>query len=288
MKLLNATKQRQWIKPFLTLVCLFALSYSLPDKTVDPWNIFNPKKMSTMVLALTFIQFAGALLLQLLGTRVGAILTGFLGGLISSTATVATLAKKSKTSIHKKNTTSEILIFLAATIAMLAEGISILLFGSKNLDAAILIVFLGPTMAASILIFLNTKKSSEKTLRPQEDRFDLLPILKLSAFIVAILSISKILQTFLGKSGLLVFTFVVSLFEIHGSFIANIQLHDAGAFDSRMLGNLVAVSIAASCLSKLFLIHTLGSVYLKVQARKLTFYLLIALAASWLVFNWVG
>ncbi len=241
-----------------------------------------------MVFALTLIQFAGSLMLQLLGPRMGAVLAGFFGGLVSSTAMTASLAKQSKLDRHKKRTVSETLTFLAATLAMLVEGAVILAFGTQDAHAKILIVLFGPALACTFFIFAHARSPlGNHQKQTDKGQFDLLPIFKLSIFIIAILSASKVLQYWLGKSGLLVLTFIVSLFEIHGSFIANTQLHDSGAFDARMLGNLAAISVAASYLSKWFLIYTLGSSELKAQANKYSIYLFGSLVLSWLVFSWL-
>ncbi len=91
------------------------------------------------------------------------------------------------------------------------------------------------------------------------------------------------MQNIFGQSGLLILTFLVSLFEIHGSVIANVQLHDSGAINVGFLRGLLVISVAASYLSKLFLLYTLGSRPLRAQAAKGTGLLFLSLIASWLV-----
>lgn len=258
----------------------------LPNGTVDPWKLFNPKKMVTIVFALTLIQYLGVVLHQLLGTRVGAILTGFFGGFVSSTATIATLAKKTKLDPNQKTSDLLILSFLSATTAMLIEGVAIVLFGTSQVNHSILIVFLIPILLSLILIYLKARKIPHRNMEPEENRINLLPILKLSVFIFIILILSKILQNIAGQSGLIVLTFIVSLFEIHGSFIANIQLQDSGSLDPMMLGNLIATSILASFCSKLFLIFTLGSASFKKLATKYTIILFASLILSWFLYRW--
>jgi hypothetical protein len=76
---------------------------------------------------------------------------------------------------------------------------------------------------------------------------------------------------------------LVSLFEIHGSVISNVQLHELGGISEFFLSSLLAVSVIASYLSKLFLIWTLGSVPLRSIAIKCTFFLFSTLAISWVI-----
>jgi len=275
---------KKWGKPAVTLLVMLAASWLFPDGTVDPWHVFNPKKMLGIIFALTLIQYGGSVIFELAGARIGAVLTGFFGGLVSSTATTAALAKMSNVPPQNRNSNTEVLIFLAATIAMHVEGVLILLLGAKDAHFSILLIFLGPAFAACILVFRKSKNPNEYPVELEKNQFAILPTIKLSIFIITILALSKVLQHFLGRSGLLLLTFIVSLFEIHGSFIANLQLHDAGAFDARMLGNLATLSIAASYFSKLFLVFTLGSADLKAQVGMYTGFLFLALFGSWLLF----
>lgn len=279
MKLFNA----KWIKPFFTSLTLLVLVLVLPNSPIDPWNLLNLKKVATMIFALAIIQLLGSTIAHLVGSKAGSILTGFLGGLISSTATTASLARQSKISTHDM-TAFEIVTFLSATGAMLVEGISLLLVGTDEIHPSLFLIFLGPISATLIMIFLQSRKLTNRVLDVEQNSFKILPILKLAAFIVSILVLSKVLQNSFGQKGLSILTFLVSLFEIHGSVIANIQMHDAGVFDVRTLGNLLAISIIASYLSKLFLIYTLGKSELWTRALKPTSILFLSLSLSWTLF----
>jgi uncharacterized membrane protein (DUF4010 family) len=262
------------------------LTWLAPVAPIDPWNLLSPKKIATMILALALIQAFGSVLAQYLGTRTGAILTGFLSGLISSTATTASLAKKSK--VNLGHGSGEVLIFLSATGAMLFEGIALVMAGTADVHLSNLVVFIGPIIATIGMIVLEYRAHKDRSETLDNSTFQILPILKLSFFIVAILSISKICQNLFGQNGLLVLTSLVSLFEIHGSVIANVQLHESGAVTVNFLCSLLALSIIASYLSKLFLIATLGSAKLRSQTVKRTLVLFCSLAISWMLAINVG
>jgi uncharacterized membrane protein (DUF4010 family) len=269
------------------LLVLVALTLVLPSSPVDPWNLFSPKKIATMIFALASIQVMGSVIGHFLGVKTGSILTGFLGGLISSTATTASLARQSKLSTTDTGRVESI-IFLSATGAMHFEGALMLLVGASEIHPSLFILFLGPMFATTVMITLQTRKLTDQSSAIEQGTFKILPILKLSAFIISILILSKLLQKFFGQNGLLVLTFLVSLFEIHGSVIANIQLHDAGAFDVQMLGVLLTLSIVASYVSKLGLIYILGRSELKTRVLKRTAILFLSLGASWGVFYFLN
>lgn len=273
---------KQWIKPGATLTISGILVWFAPSTAVDPWNLIVPQKIATLIFALIFIQIFGLFMIRVLGLKAGSMFTGFFGGLVSSTATTASVAKKSK---FKNNsaTSSEIVIFLSATFAMLIEALVLVWTGALFLKWQVLLLFLGPLISTIVMIFLFSKKINQNFSKSDEIPFQVLPIIKLSLFIISILLLSKFLQNSVGHYGLFVLTFLVSLFEIHGSVIANIQLYESGKVSSQTLTTLLTLSILASYMSKLFLISSLGSRDFRSNAIKCTLILFLSLGFSFLL-----
>ncbi|MBX2995331.1 MAG: DUF4010 domain-containing protein [Bdellovibrionaceae bacterium] len=271
---------QSWLKPGLILSVLALLTWLAPASPLDPWNLLSPQKIATMILALAVIQAFGAGMVQYLGARTGSLVTGFFGGLISSTATIASLAKKSKAATISGS--GEMLTFLSATGAMLIEGLALVATGTTDLRLSNLVIFIGPLLATAWMIVIEFRAHDDRRSSSTQSTFQILPVLKLALLIVVILSASQIFQRIFGQNGLLVLTSLVSLFEIHGSVIANVQMHEAGLVSAQFLCSLLAVSIVASYLSKIFLITTLGSARLRSQALWRTFYLFCSLGISWL------
>ncbi len=266
---------------FLTLAIMALLVWYLPSTKIDPWNLLNLKKIATMIFALAFIQIFSSAISRILNARAGALLTGFLGGLVSSTATTAALAKKSKTS-NTSDQQIEILVFLSATAAMLIEGCVFVLSSDTHLRS-ISILFLGPLLATGIMIYLYSRNLNIEISETKEISFKIMPILKLTIFIVSIILLSKLLQNLFGKNGIMILTFLVSLFEIHGSIIANVQLAENGVFTIEHLSILLAISIVASYVSKIFLVSALGSKDLRKKSIQSTFFIFLSLLVSWMV-----
>ncbi|OQX74119.1 MAG: hypothetical protein B6D59_03570 [Campylobacteraceae bacterium 4484_4] len=77
----------------LFLLITFVVLPLLPDRTIDPWHVFNPYQTWLMVVLVAGISFVGYIAIKILGTRRGVYLTGIFGGLISSTAVSITLSK---------------------------------------------------------------------------------------------------------------------------------------------------------------------------------------------------
>lgn len=74
-------------------VITFVILPVLPREPVDPWGLFDLRRVWLMVVLISAIGFANYVLLRVYGAR-GVSYTGFLGGLVNSTATVAEMAIK--------------------------------------------------------------------------------------------------------------------------------------------------------------------------------------------------
>jgi uncharacterized membrane protein (DUF4010 family) len=68
----------------------------LPDRTFGPYDVLNPRDVWLMVVLVVGVSLAGYLAQRLLGSHVGAVAAGLLGGLVSSTATTIGFSRRTK------------------------------------------------------------------------------------------------------------------------------------------------------------------------------------------------
>jgi uncharacterized membrane protein (DUF4010 family) len=90
----------------------------LPDVDVGPYNSLNPRELWFMVVLIVGISLVGYVAFRILGPRKGALLAGILGGIISSTATTASYARRSAT-VTELVPSAALVICIASTIAFL-------------------------------------------------------------------------------------------------------------------------------------------------------------------------
>lgn len=88
----------------------------LPNETYDPFEVLNPHEIWLMVVLVVGISLGGYISYKFLGHRAGVILSGLLGGLISSTATTASYSRRSAE--------QPALLPTAATVICLSTGVS--------------------------------------------------------------------------------------------------------------------------------------------------------------------
>lgn len=68
----------------------------LPDRAYGPYDVLNPRQVWWMVVLIVAISLAGYVGAKLVGPRAGTWLSGALGGLVSSTATTVTFARRTR------------------------------------------------------------------------------------------------------------------------------------------------------------------------------------------------
>lgn len=78
------------------LIATFIVLPLLPNRTLDPLDALNPRQLWTFVILIAALSEVGYIAVRALGETRGTTLTGFFGGLASSTAVTLSFSRKSK------------------------------------------------------------------------------------------------------------------------------------------------------------------------------------------------
>lgn len=90
----------------------------LPDKTFGPLDVLNPRNIWLMITLIVGISVVGYFIYKFVGKKVGIISNGILGGLISSTATTVSYARKTK-ELKTINKLAAFVITAASAVALM-------------------------------------------------------------------------------------------------------------------------------------------------------------------------
>ena len=91
----TALARHEQVSVLQFLVASFIVLPLLPDRGFGPYEVLNPRNVWLMVILIAGIGLASHVALRVAGERHGTILTGILGGLVSSTATTVLYARRS-------------------------------------------------------------------------------------------------------------------------------------------------------------------------------------------------
>ena len=88
---------REDLTSAMQLLIVFAIMPPLlPARTLDPWGVLSPQKVGWMVALIAAVDFLGYALNRVLGSRRGAVLTGLVGGMVSSTVVTVAMSRQAK------------------------------------------------------------------------------------------------------------------------------------------------------------------------------------------------
>ncbi len=206
----------------ILVMTLLVLSF-LPDKTIDPWGLFNPRRFGMIVLFVSFIQFGGYIAIRVFGQNFGMPLLGFFGGIASSVAVFASLPEISR---RNPNLTRSIVVAAVfAQIGTLVELLIIIGFLAPDIFENVLwpvaaMVLLG----CSSLILVMKGNQTRELIELPKNPLNLRRVIRLSIFILGMIILAALASRFFSTDAVGIVTFISAFFELHSASIANATL----------------------------------------------------------------
>ena len=189
----------------------------LPHQIITEYIPVSPFKFWLVVVVVSALSYLSYLLRKFIFPKNGMLITGFLGGLYSSTATTVVLARKSKDPDTALNQASASII-LATGMMFLRIYILILIFNLKLAKILILpfLILIAVTLVVSWLIFKfeKTGKNTEVSVAKHKNPLEFKTALLFAFLFVLFSVITKYVLQFYGTKGLNVLSFLVGVTDI--------------------------------------------------------------------------
>ncbi|WP_339701965.1 DUF4010 domain-containing protein [uncultured Marixanthomonas sp.] len=232
----------------------------LPDETFGPLDVLNPKNIWLMVTLIVGISVLGYFIYKWLGQKVGMISNGILGGIISSTATTVSYAKKAKNGASGGKL-SAFVIFLAVTVSLVRVIIEIGVIIPGKLPEIILpfvVLFLFMIgLSIGVFYMINQDRSNEKMPEPKN------PAQFKSALIFGVLyGIILLMVAFtekeFGNSGLYIVSIIGGLANKDAITLSLSQLIKGGV-EVSMGWRLIMTAVLSNLFFKIIIASILGN-----------------------------
>lgn len=135
----------------------------LPDTEFGPYRVLNPREVWWMVVLIVGIGLAGYVSYRIFGGRSGILLNGILGGLVSSTATTVSYARRVRQSPQAASL-SAIIIVIASTIAAGRVIVEVAIVAPRVLPAVVLplAAFLALMVIASLVMIWSVHRDGDE------------------------------------------------------------------------------------------------------------------------------
>ena len=215
-----------------------------------PFDVLNPFKIWLMVVFISGISFLGYIAIKIVGPEQGIGLTGFLGGLVSSTAVTLSFSQRSK--IDKALGKPLALAITVAWTVMFPR----ILIEVGVLNRELLAVVWVPIVAAGIagLIYcvylLLSQKPVEKGDVAVSNPFDLEAAIKFGLLYGIVLLVSRAGQYYLGDTGLFLSSIIAGIADVDAITLSVTELATTGGLQIDTASRAIVVAAMTNTLVK--------------------------------------
>ena len=261
----------------LLAILAFVVYPVLPSGTVDRWDLIDPRAAWVSVVLIAALGFVNYILLNLYGAR-GIEFTGFLGGLVNSTATVTELATRVREGNGELGEVAYRGIVLSTAAMLVRNGLILGLLAPEAFASASapLALMLAGTVAAALwdrrrLWLPNASEASPPGMADEtpskrvtgsalvvSSPFSLASALKFGAIFLALQIAATLAERFLGEGGLYVFSAAGGIVSSASTVASAANLATAGSLTARVAGHSAIIATVASELVDLPLIAVSG------------------------------
>jgi uncharacterized membrane protein (DUF4010 family) len=228
-------------------VLTFIVLPILPDQNYGPYHAFNPHQAWLMVVLISGLSLAGYTALHLVGTRYGAPLLGFFGGLVSSTATTLIYSKHGKSSPALANLAALVIVIASMVVLLrLLVVSSILAFGALP---GLVPVYAGGLIAgliASIYAWKQTSKGQELLVPETSNPAELHTAIGFGLLYVVVLVGSAWMSDLAGSHGLYAVALISGLTDVDAIALSSLRLFNLGQLSEQQTVTAIAIAFLSN------------------------------------------
>lgn len=244
------------LKFFVVAVIILPL---LPDAAIGPFGGINPHSVGLLVTALTGIGWLGYIAVRAFGASRGLPLAGLAGGLVSSTATTATMARRARTVALRRPAVAAALLSKVSSLVTLSVLVGVVCLPVLARLAVPLLA-----MAAALLVTSRVYGRSRDATEagpagePGDELdlgrpFALKPALVLAGIITATLFLSKVVVHYVGSQAVIWIAAVAGIADTQAAAVAAADVAASAAITSTVAAFAVVAAILTNTVFKIVL-----------------------------------
>ena len=240
-------------------VLTFIILPILPNQNFGPYQSFNPHQTWLMVVLISGIGLAGYVALRLFGQRYGTMLLGFLGGLVSSTATTLVYARHGKA--QPEFTRLAVAVILLANLVVMVR---LMVLGA--VVAPNTLRYLAPALLTSLALglavtFLQWRRETHGQDLPLPDianPTELRTALGFAVMYAVVLFLASWVSASIGEKGLYGVAVVAGLTDVDAISLSALRLFNLHKITDNQLATTVVISLLSNLSFKTALIFGIG------------------------------
>ena len=174
----------------------------LPARSFGPFQVLNPRQIWLMVVFVVGISLAGYIIYKFFGEQIGVVAGGILGGLISSTATTVSYAKRTRNSEENISAAAAV-IMISSSMALVQVILMVGVVGPILLSAVIapIGILLFIHIVLCVILWSRVRKHV-MPVAPQENPTELRPALYFAAMYALVILAVAAARTIFGDQAM--------------------------------------------------------------------------------------
>lgn len=239
----------------------------LPDQGIGPapFDVVNPHNVWLMVILVSGLGFIGYALMKIVGPGKGITLTGFLGGLVSSTA--VTLAFSQKSNEPGAMPGGFAVAIVVAWVTMFVRVVVEVAVVNQALVATVWIPMIAAAVAGIIYCVVASKREEKSESSGSVDTanpFSLKKSLTFGALYAVILVVARVAEMYLGTGGIYASAVVAGFTDVDAITLSMAELsQENGSIDTAVATRAITLAAMSNTLVKAGMVFTTGSALLK-------------------------
>jgi len=240
-------------------VLTFIILPILPDQSYGPYGAVNPHQAWLMVVLISGINLAGYAALHAVGTRYGAPLLGFFGGLASSTATTMIYAKHGKNTPLMLNLAASVIVIASIVVIVRLMAVSaVLAYGTLP---GLFPVLSGGLILGLMVVLYNRRKMRDTTdlqIPATSNPAELHSALSFGLLYVVVLLVTAWMKDIAGSQGLYMVALLSGLTDVDAITLSSLRLFKLGQLTEYQTVTAIALAFVANLAFKFGMVYFIG------------------------------
>ena len=267
---LHASVQKLTSEELLAALRLLFASFVvlpvLPHRPVDPWGALDPYELWLLVILISGLSMAGYIAVRWTGARRGIVLTGALGGLVSSTAATISLARRSRE--------------LSGSASVLCAGIAVswaVMFVRVGVEVAIVSPALLPRLAppvAGLAVALalcalalarraDADTMQDDALGALRNPFRMRAAIQFAAIFAVVLLATKLVSTWLPEQGIYAVAVLSGAVDVDAITLSVARMASRSELDASLAREAIVLAAVTNSVMKWVYAMVLGNAALR-------------------------
>jgi uncharacterized membrane protein (DUF4010 family) len=223
----------------------------LPDRSFGPYGVLNPFHIWLMVVLISGVSLAGYVAWRLTLQRKGLLLTGLLGGVISSTATTFAYARHARDGTHSPS--AAMTVILLANLAMLLRVLLLVLLTAPTALPSLAVTIVPALLLTLPVLWWHFGRAGGEQAEPGErlpNPTQLPTALMFAGMYALVLLAAAWLSDVVGTGGLFGLSFISGLTDVDAITLSSSRLANQGSIDIRSAAVAITLAVIANVLFK--------------------------------------